>query len=136
MRKAPVTLEVRVADFLLRAKGGMSICAFASQLGMDKSILSRILRGKHSMRLCTLQCIAEALGVTPDRILKMRKGEGAAFDEHRKKPGRLKVVGEAHTKAQELLKKGRSVREISMQLGICRQTLHTAIRSGRLRRPE
>ena len=75
-------MDIRVADYLLRAMGDMSLCKFAPQLGINKVSLSRILKAEPSIKLRTLQKLADALGVSPEQILEPRPGEGEVYYAH------------------------------------------------------
>jgi len=84
----PLPMDIRVADYLLRAMGDMSLCKFAPRLGINKVSLSRILKAQPSIKLRTLQKLADALGVSPEQILQPRADEGEVYFAHMAKPGR------------------------------------------------
>ena len=71
--KDEISLEDRVAGYLLSKKGEKSLCVFAVELGIPKQSLKRYLESSQSMSLFTLQKIAKALGVTPIVILTSLK---------------------------------------------------------------
>ena len=84
----PLSMDIRVADYLLRAMGDLSLCKFAPQLGMNKVSLSRILKAQPSIKLRTLQKIADALGVSPEQILLPRADAGKVYYAHMANPSR------------------------------------------------
>lgn len=83
------------------------------------------------------QQIVKAFGVplvTVKRCCKRLREEGAAafFKPAARKQG-PKLTSERLVQAQALLEQGRSVPEISQQLGVMKSTLHKAIDDGRLK---
>jgi transposase-like protein len=81
--------------------------------------------------------IARAFGVplvTVKRYVKLcREGGSAAFFVPAKKRSASKLTAEVCQEAQGLLDQGMEVPEVGRQLGILSNTLHKAIRAGRLR---
>ena len=81
--------------------------------------------------------ISRAFGVplvTVKRYVKLyREGGAAAFFAPAKKRSASKLTPEVCQEAQELLNQGWEVPEVGRQLGILSNTLHKAIRAGRLR---
>jgi transposase-like protein len=81
--------------------------------------------------------ISRAFGVplvTVKRYVKLyREGGAAAFFAPAKKRSASKLTAEVCQQAQGLLDQGLTVPEVGRQLGILSNTLHKAIRSGRLR---
>jgi transposase-like protein len=81
--------------------------------------------------------ISRAFGVplvTVKRYVKLyREGGEAAFFVAAKKRSASKLTAEVCQQAQGLLDQGLNVPEVGRQLGILSNTLHKAIRSGRLR---
>jgi transposase-like protein len=81
--------------------------------------------------------ISRAFGVplvTVKRYVKLfREGGAAAFFAPVKKRSASKLTAEVCQQAQELLDQGLEVPEVGRQLGILSNTLHKAIRAGRLR---
>lgn len=80
--------------------------------------------------------IARAFGVplvTVKRYVKLYRKEGAAgfFKERRRRSASV-LKGGVKEKAQELLDKGKSVPEVGRALDLLPNTLHKAIRAGRL----
>ena len=92
-------MDIRVADYLLRAMGNMSLCKFAPRLGNNKVSLARILKAQPSIKLRTLQKLADALGVAPEQILQPRADEGKDYFAHMAKPGRARLVEKARSAA-------------------------------------
>ena len=80
--------------------------------------------------------IARAFGVplvTVKRYVKLcRQGGSAAFFAPAKKRSASKLTAEVCQQAQGLLDQGMEVPEVGRQLGILSNTLHKAIRAGRL----
>ena len=68
--KDEISLEDRVAGYLLSKKGDKSLGVFAGELGIPKPSLKRYLESSQSMSLSTLQKIARALGVQSEVILR------------------------------------------------------------------
>ena len=62
-----------------------------------------------------------------------REGGAAAFFAPAKKRSAGKLTAEVSQQAQGLLDQGLTVPEVGRQLGILSNTLHKAIRAGRLR---
>ncbi len=54
----------------LRLKQGWTQVAMAERLGIDRSYISDMERGKKNVCLPTLEVIADALGVTISQVLK------------------------------------------------------------------
>ena len=81
--------------------------------------------------------ISRAFGVplvTVKRYVKLQREAGAAaFFAPVKKRSASKLTREVCQQAQELLDQGLEVPEVGRQLGILANTLHKAIRAGRLR---
>ena len=81
--------------------------------------------------------ISRAFGVplvTVKRYVKLyREGGAGAFFVPAKKRSASKLTPEVSRQAQELLDQGLEVPEVGRQLGILPNTLHKAIRTGRLR---
>jgi transposase len=81
--------------------------------------------------------IAEAFGVplvTIKRCVKRLREQGAgAFFQAGKRRGGSKLTPERLALAQQLLDGGRSVPELSQQMGVLKTTLHKAIDDGRLK---
>jgi hypothetical protein len=74
--------------------------------------------------------------VTVKRCVKLyRQGGVRAFFAPPKRRGGHKLTAEVCQKAQMLLDKGLAVPEIGRRVGILANTLHKAIRDGRLRTP-
>ena len=99
-----------------------------------------------SFRLFTSQLIVQGMVQQSDvvrvfgvpRITVMRavkvyreQGPKGFFRERRKRSGGV-LKGETHQQAQALLDAGKSVPEVGRQLGVLPNTLHKAIRQGRL----
>jgi hypothetical protein len=82
--------------------------------------------------------ISRAFGVplvTVKRYVKLyREGGEAAFFVPAKKRSARKLTAQVCQEAQGLLDQGLDVPQVGRQLGILSNTLHKAIRSGRLRR--
>jgi transposase-like protein len=81
--------------------------------------------------------ISRAFGVplvTVKRYVKLyREAGAAAFFAPAKKRSASKLTAQVSQQAQELLDQGLEVPEVGRQLGIFSNTLHKAIRAGRLR---
>jgi transposase-like protein len=81
--------------------------------------------------------ISRAFGVplvTVKRYVKLyREAGAAAFFAPAKKRSASKLTEQVSQQAQELLDQGLAVPEVGRQLGILSNTLHKAIRAGRLR---
>jgi transposase-like protein len=81
--------------------------------------------------------ISRAFGVplvTVKRYVKLyREAGAAAFFAPAKKRSASKLTEQVSQQAQELLDQGLAVPEVGRQLGILSNTLHKAIRVGRLR---
>lgn len=80
--------------------------------------------------------VARAFGVplvTVKRYVKLHRKEGAAgfFKERRRRRASV-LKGEVKERAQELLNEGKSVPEVGRRLDLLPNTLHKAIRAGRL----
>jgi hypothetical protein len=83
--------------------------------------------------------IVQAFGVpmvTVKRYVKLYREQGAkGFYESRPRHSSASVLrGEVLEQAQQLLEMGRSVPEVATELQVLANTLHKAIRAGRLRR--
>jgi hypothetical protein len=69
-------------------------------------------------------------------VRKLREqGVGSVFVDRRRGSARV-VKGEVRAQAQQLLEQGVGVPEMARRLGVKANTLHKAIRQGRLRQPE
>jgi transposase len=85
--------------------------------------------------------IVKAFGVpmiTVKRYVKVYRERGArGFYASKPRHSSASVLkGEVLKRAQELLEEGRSVPEAAKELGLLGNTVHKAIRTGRLRRPQ
>lgn len=85
--------------------------------------------------------IVKAFGVpmvTVKRYVKLYRDHGAkGFYQTKPRHSSASVLkGETGEKAQQLLDKGRSVPEVAEELNLLGNTLHKAIRAGRLRGPK
>ena len=85
--------------------------------------------------------IAQAFGVpmvTVKRYVKLYRDQGAkGFYEAKPRHSSASVLkGEVVARAQQLLDEGRSVPEVAEELNVLGNTLHKAIRAGRLRAPK
>lgn len=84
------------------------------------------------------QCdIVQAFGVplaTVKRYMKVHRERGAAgfFQTPRRRSASV-LTAEVRQRAQSLLDQGKSVPEVSREIGVMGNTLHKAIRAGRLR---
>ena len=80
--------------------------------------------------------IAEAFQVplaTVKRYLKVYRERGpAGFYEQPRRRSASVLKGEVHQRAQELLEEGKSVPEVAQEVKVLPNTLHKAIRAGRL----
>jgi transposase-like protein len=65
------------------------------------------------------------------KLYRERGPEGFFQPKVRTQPGRV-LKGEVLQRAQQLLEEGHSVPEVSRELGVLANTLHKAIRAGRL----
>lgn len=76
--------------------------------------------------------------ITVKRYVKVYQDQGAkGFYEPKPRHSSASVLkGEVLTRAQQLLDEGRSVPEVSKELSVLGNTVHKAIRAGRLRRVE
>lgn len=73
--------------------------------------------------------------VTVKRYVKVYRQEGPkGFFKERRRRSASVLKGEVRERVQELLDEGKSVPEVGRQLGILPNTLHKAIRAGRLHR--
>lgn len=54
----------------IRMKKGISQNAIAKTLGIDRSFITNIENGKTNPTLATIAKLAEAIGVSPDKLLK------------------------------------------------------------------
>ena len=82
--------------------------------------------------------IVRAFGVplaTVKRYMKVHREHGAAgfFPTRRRRRSGSVLKGEVQQRAQSLLDQGKSVPEVSRETGVMGNTLHKAIRAGRLR---
>jgi len=80
--------------------------------------------------------IVQAFGVplaTVKRYMKVQRERGAAgfFQTPRRRSASV-LTGEVRQRAQSLLDEGKSVPEVSREIGVKGNTLHKAIRAGRL----
>lgn len=85
--------------------------------------------------------IVEAFGVpmvTVKRYVKVYRDRGTkGFYEPKPRHSSASVLkGEVLKRAQQFLDEGQSVPEVAQQLNVLGNTLHKAIRAGRLRRPQ
>ena len=85
--------------------------------------------------------VVEAFGVpmvTVKRYVKVYRDHGAkGFYETKARHSSASVLkGQVIERAQQLLDEGRSVPEVAIELRVLGNTLHKAIRAGRLHRPE
>jgi len=85
--------------------------------------------------------IVETFGVpmvTVKRYVKVYRDYGTkAFYESKPRHSSASVLkGEVLERAQQLLDEGQSVPEVAKDLNVLGNTLHKAIRAGRLRRPQ
>jgi hypothetical protein len=100
-----------------------------------------------SFRMYTSQLIANgmvrqrdierAFGVplaTVKRYMKVHRQHGAAgfFQQQRRRRSANVLTGEVKQRAQALLDEGKSVPEVSREIGVAGTTLHKAIQAGRL----
>lgn len=84
--------------------------------------------------------IVETFGVpmvTVKRYVKMYRTQGAKgfYETKRRHSSASKLKGETLERAQQLLDEGRGVPEVAEELNVLGNTIHKAIRAGRLRRP-
>src|SRR6266581_1951645 len=84
--------------------------------------------------------IVEAFGVpiiTVKRYVKVFREHGAKgfYESKLRHSSASKLKGETLERAQQLLDQGESVPEVAEELNVLANTLHKAIRAGRLRRP-
>jgi len=84
--------------------------------------------------------IVETFGVpivTVKRYVKVYRKHGAKgfYETKPRHSSASKLKGETLERAQQLLDEGRSVPEVAEELDVLGNTIHKAIRSGRLRRP-
>ena len=85
--------------------------------------------------------IVETFGVpmgTVERCVKVYREHGTkGFYESKPRHSSESVLkGEVQERAQQLLDEGQSVPEVAKDLNVLGNTLHKAIRAGRLRRPQ
>ena len=83
--------------------------------------------------------IVETFGVsvvTVKRYLKVYREQGAKgfYESKPRHSSASKLKGEMLERAQQLLERGKSVPEVAEELNVLGNTLHKAIRAGRLRR--
>ena len=84
--------------------------------------------------------IVETFGVpivTVKRYMKVYREHGAKgfYETKSRHSSASKLKGEILERAQELLDQGQSVPEVAEELKVLGNTVHKAIRAGRLRRP-
>jgi len=84
--------------------------------------------------------IVETFGVplvTVKRYTKVYRQHGAKgfYESKRRHSSASKLKGETLARAQQLLEQGGSVPEVAEEINVLGNTIHKAIRSGRLRRP-
>ncbi len=84
--------------------------------------------------------IVETFGVpmvTVKRYMKVYREHGAKgfYETKARHSSASKLGGETLERAQQLLDEGRSVPEVAEELNVLGNTVHKAIRAGRLRRP-
>lgn len=84
--------------------------------------------------------IVETFGVpmvTVKRYMKMYRQQGAKgfYESKPRHSSASKLKGETLERAQQLLEEGRSVPEVAEEIDIMANTIHKAIRAGRLHRP-
>jgi transposase len=84
--------------------------------------------------------IVETFGVsivTVKRYMKVYRQHGAKgfYENKPRHSSASKLTGEVLKRAQELLDEGRSVPEVAEEIKVMANTIHKAIRGGRLRRP-
>jgi len=84
--------------------------------------------------------IVETFGVpmvTVKRYMKVYRQHGAKgfYETKVRHSSASKLKGEASARAQQLLGEGRSVPEVAEEINVLANTIHKAIRAGRLRRP-
>jgi IS30 family transposase len=75
--------------------------------------------------------------VTVKRHMKVYREQGAKgfYESKARHSSASKLAGETLERAQQLLDQGQSVPEVAEELNVLRNTVHKAIRAGRLRRP-
>ena len=75
--------------------------------------------------------------VTVKRYMKVYRQQGAKgfYESKPRHSSASKLKGELLERAQQLLDQGRSVAEVGEELNVLGNTIHKAIRAGRLRRP-
>jgi transposase len=81
--------------------------------------------------------VVEAFGVplgTVKRYLNVYRAQGGSgfFQTKQRKRSATKLTGENKEKAEQLLRAGHAVAEVSRQTGVLTTTLHKAIKAGRL----
>jgi len=84
--------------------------------------------------------IVETFGVsivTVKRYTKVYRQQGAKgfYETKRRHSSASKLKGETLERAQQLLDQGRSVPEVAEEIEVLGNTIHKAVRAGRLRRP-
>jgi transposase len=84
--------------------------------------------------------IVETFGVpmvSVKRYMKVYRQHGAKgfYESKPRHSSASKLTGEVLKRAQELLDEGRSVPEVAEEITVMANTIHKAIRAGRLRRP-
>jgi transposase len=84
--------------------------------------------------------IVEAFGVpivTVKRYMKVYREQGAKgfYETKPRHSSASKLKGETLERAQQMLDEGRTVPEVAEELNILANTIHKAIRAGRVRRP-
>jgi transposase len=75
--------------------------------------------------------------VTVKRYMKVYRQQGAKgfYESKPRHSSASKLKGELLERAQQLLDQGRDVAEVGEELNVLGNTIHKAIRAGRLRRP-
>ena len=66
----------------------------------------------------------------------MREGGTKSFFQTPRRRSASVLIGEKKEQAQALLDEGQSVPEVGRKLGVLPNTIHKAIRAGRLRQPQ
>lgn len=76
-KRAAFSLLVR-EEFLRRCKNNpsYSLRSFARQLGVDPSLLSKVIRGQRQPSEDLVKCVGPLIGIKPQQISKLLKGSG------------------------------------------------------------
>ena len=69
-------------------------------------------------------------------VKRMREGGTKSFFQTPRRRSASVLIGEKKEQAQALLDEGQSVPEVGRKLGVLPNTIHKAIRAGRLRQPQ